>query len=377
MATRQTMYADKSKAHFYRIWYVSETKSTYAILINPTTHQTIIVTNDGVDYRKSFLAKANSTYTVDVVPDEGYLAGTLNTTGGTVTSDISITVTSATMDPKYESYTLTIIQSDNQTITVVCNHNTYTDTFKDKKGSSYVASIDSVAGYIPGTLSSTSGTLDSDTTISATAAEAVDLVGYAPKHITNYESITAIPDENMAYINKAISHAINVSGMLFGCTKLRKVDTTGWDTSNVTNMSNMFSCCYYLESLDLSNFNTSNVTDMDSMFSGCNSLASLDLSNFDTSKVTNMLGMFSVCSNLVLLDLSNFNTSKVTDMSYMFSECAGLTTIKGIIDMKSCTNYDSMFNKCTKLTGVKIKNPPSDFASKAGLSASQYTVVTA
>ena len=30
-------------------------------------------------------------------------------------------------------------------------------------------------------------------------------------------------------------------------------------------------------------------------------------------------------------------------------------------DMKSCENYDSMFSGRSKLTGVKIKNPPSGF----------------
>jgi hypothetical protein len=73
-------------------------------------------------------------------------------------------------------------------------------------------------------------------------------------------------------------------------------------------------------------------------------------------------------------------------MSYMFSGCKNLTTIKGVIDMKSCTNYGTiiheiigkdsrMFSGCRKLKGVKIKNPPSGFDG-AGLSSSQYTIVS-
>lgn len=44
-------------------------------------------------------------------------------------------------------------------------------------------------------------------------------------------------------------------------------------------------------------------------------------------------------------------------------------------DMKSCENYDSMFSGRSNLTGVKIKNHPSDF-NGGGLSSSQYTIVS-
>ena len=85
--------------------------------------------------------------------------------------------------------------------------------------------------------------------------------------------------------------------------------------------------------------------------------------------------MFLWCHDITSLDLSSFNTSNVTEMSEMFSSCYNLTTIKGVIDMKSCTKYTDMFKGCTKLKGVKIKNPPAGFDG-AGLSFSQYTIVS-
>ena len=112
------------------------------------------------------------------------------------------------------------------------------------------------------------------------------------------------------------------------------------------------------------------------MFYYCDELTSIDLSNFDTSKVDDMSSIFSFCFSLTSLDLSSFDTSNVEDMYYMFYYCSNLTTIKGVIDMKSCTNYAGMFSACPKLKGVKIKNPPSDFESKSGLSSSQYTIVS-
>ena len=89
--------------------------------------------------------------------------------------------------------------------------------------------------------------------------------------------------------------------------------------------------------------------------------------------------MFDACTRLTTLDLSNWDTSKVTDMSHMFEDCTSLTTIRGIIDMKSCTSYDNMFRYCDKLTGVKIKNPPSGITATSGiggLAAGKYEIVS-
>ena len=55
------------------------------------------------------------------------------------------------------------------------------------------------------------------------------------------------------------------------------------------------------------------------MFEGCSSLKELNLSNFNTNNVTNMAIMFSSCWSLNELDISNFNTNNVIDMSEMFS----------------------------------------------------------
>ena len=51
------------------------------------------------------------------------------------------------------------------------------------------------------------------------------------------------------------------------------------------------------------------------MFSGCSSLKELNLSNFNTNNVINMSCMFWECISLKELNLSNFNTNNVKDMS--------------------------------------------------------------
>ena len=180
--------------------------------------------------------------------------------------------------------------------------------------------------------------------------------------IPNYDTITTLPEENAEYIKEALPNVTSCHCMmghvLFvifynGCKALTSIDTTGW--------------------------NTSNVTDMSYMFSSCSALTNLDVSNWDTSKVTNMSYMFMRCKSLTTLDVSNWDTSKVTNMKYMFGWCNKLTTITGVIDMKSCTSYDNMFRYCDNLSGVKIKNPPSgitDTSGIGGLAAGKYEIVS-
>ena len=184
------------------------------------------------------------------------------------------------------------------------------------------------------------------------------------KKIANHKTITNLPKENADYIKEALPNVTSCFDMMGnsssstdkdrdGCFALTSIDTTGWDTSNITNM--------------------------DGMFSSCNALTTLDVSKWDTSKVTDMSYMFWHCNALTTLDISNWDTSKVGSMQYMFNRCYALTKITGIIDMKSCTSYDNMFYNCTKLTGVKIKNPPSGITATSGiggLAAGKYEIVS-
>lgn len=245
-------------------------------------------------------------------------------------------------------------------------------------------------------------TLDGNYSVNATIEQdLVSLYRYCILNILNFNTMTSIPQANLNYLQSGIyasdmdgmfrdclklttipklnintSQCTNMGYMFYECNSLTSLDISNFNTANVTDMGYMFYDCRSLTSLNVSNFDTSNVTDMGSMFHLCKALDSLNLSNFDTSKVTDMRNMFAWCESLTSLNISNFNTSKVTNMDYMFYYCSSLTTITGTIDMKSCTKYNNMFRNCTKLKGVKIKNPPEDFSSKSGLKSSQYTIVS-
>jgi surface protein len=75
-----------------------------------------------------------------------------------------------------------------------------------------------------------------------------------------------------------------MDAMFNDCRKLKRLDMSSFDTSNVTSFPQIFEVCYELEEIKgLENWNTSKGNDFSEMFSGCSSLKELNLSSFDTS----------------------------------------------------------------------------------------------
>jgi surface protein len=108
----------------------------------------------------------------------------------------------------------------------------------------------------------------------------------------------------------------NVTNMaqMFYQSDLQSANFLGMDTSNVTDMSQMFTYT------DLTNFqqdfNTSNVTDMHNMFAGLSSSPKqLEVNNFDMSNVTNVRRMFAAIPSILYYDLSNWHFGK-TDVNF-------------------------------------------------------------
>ena len=95
------------------------------------------------------------------------------------------------------------------------------------------------------------------------------------------------------------------------------------------------------------------------LFYGCSSLKELDLSNFNTDNVTDMSFMFYNCSSLKRLNISNFNIEKVTVLSYMFYECSSLKDIiysNSTIEINNIPLKDAekVCEKCPKLNSESI-----------------------
>lgn len=147
------------------------TINSYTVTITPGAHQTITVTNvtTGKSYTSTFTANYGDKLTATITADPGYTASTLNHTSATV--GISGATFEATGDATINSYTVTITQSANQTITVNDGTRNHTSSFSAPYGTKLTASIVANTGYTAGTLNQTSATVGaSGATFSATAA---------------------------------------------------------------------------------------------------------------------------------------------------------------------------------------------------------------
>lgn len=157
--------------------------------------------------------------------------------------------------------------------------------------------------------------------------------------------------EGMEYINT--EYSVKMNQLFAGSSKLKSVDVSNFDTSNVQDMQSMFNGLSNITELNVSSFNTRNVRLMNNMFNGCSSLTTLDITSFDTSNVTNMTYMFAECSALTNLDVSHFNTSKVTNMNGIFRGAKSLTSLDvSGFDTSNVTDFSNMFNETPKLTNI-------------------------
>ena len=149
----------------------------------------------------------------------------------------------------------------------------------------------------------------------------------------------------------------NTESMFSDCNKIKEINLSKFDSSEVSIMSNMFSKCSSLISLDFSNFDTSKVTSMDGMFSECISLRSLNLFNFKNTMVFTMYNIFFGCKSLVSLNLSNFKTSNVHILASMFKNCSSLISLNlNDFDVSSVTVMDGMFSECSSLISLNLSN---------------------
>lgn len=169
-----------------------------------------------------------------------------------------------------------------------------------------------------------------------------------------FSSITVI--NNLDRLN--VGNVTSFNSMFSGCSALKAIDLSSWDTNKVKNTSNMFENCKNLESIgDLSNWSTSLITNMSSMFKSCESLKQLNVSSwtFIDSGVNTYL-MFYGCKSLLELDLSTWNI-KTTSMSQMFHSCAKLKTLDlSGFDTSSVTSTDYLFQGSTSLEKIIVSD---------------------
>ncbi len=196
---------------------------------------------------------------------------------------------------------------------------------------------------------------------SCTKVKKLDLSEYDTTNVVYMDNMFnlchSLTDVNLAGENFDTSKVTSMRFMFANCKSITDLDVTPLDTRNVTDMFYMFYSCLNLKDLDVSSFDTSNVTDMSAMFAFCNELEGLDITNFATSKVTSMYEMFAYCESLESIDLGKLDTSKVKNMKYMFSYCTSLTELDlSKFNTENVTNMYGMFAGCTKLEDVDLSS---------------------
>ena len=121
-----------------------------------------------------------------------------------------------------------------------------------------------------------------------------------------------------------------------------------------SNMSYFFKNFTKLEKISgFENLNTELLTNPTGIFSGCSSLKSIDLSSWNTSNVVTMSRMFYECYSLKELDLSAFNTESLATMHYTFANCQSLRKIfvgDGWKLKENVTGLNTFLN-CIELSG--------------------------
>lgn len=151
------------------------------------------------------------------------------------------------------------------------------------------------------------------------------------------------------------ANVTNMSNMFYGCSILKSMDLSNFDTSNVTEFSSMFFNCRMLKEIDLKSFNTSKAERMGYMFLSCTFLENVDLSSFDTKNTKIFLGMFSGCKYLKTLNLKNFSFANATNISRMFEDCEKIQSIDfGNITLQQQCDANGMFKNCSKLKKIDL-----------------------
>ena len=135
-------------------------------------------------------------------------------------------------------------------------------------------------------------------------------------------------------------------------SKIKNINISKWDVSNVENMHSMFIYCENFEGKGLENWDVSNVKDMGHMFDGCKRF-DCDLSGWNVSNVKKMGDMFANCENFKGKGLENWDVSNVTDMYRMFFNCKNFNCNLSKWNVSNVENMFYLFDNCTSL-----KNTP-------------------
>ena len=225
------------------------------------------VTVTSISSDQNFTVEYGTTWTATVAGAEGYNAGTLSASSGTITGNTTVSASEATI-------AIIILTDSNYEM------------------SQLYPSIYHTMIIVPDKLNSSNLTTTKEMFVRC-------------------DNLTTIPQLDTSKVT-------NMYCMFYECSSLTSIPQL--DTSSVTNMGSMFYDCNKLTGNEdiFKNLNTSKVTSMKEMFFNCTKLTSIP--QLDTNNVTNMYRMFYYCTSLPsefpwIIDCSSIiNTNRISDM---------------------------------------------------------------
>lgn len=384
------------------------------IVFDPEAHTTLKVTKDGTvfgTYTENTVLKFQygTVLTFALTMEEGYTE-TRNPNSITMNKDNTLIIQGTSK----KQFTITLTQTDNQTIYAMYKGVKKTDSFAVEYGDSCTFGIETSnpADIIVGTLSNTEFTnIKENKTVTATPAtlKPADLsnfvilrypypgndyttddnnIGKKPTHENYifYKTIDKLREEDFNYAenaknivaaNGAFKNAYNlakfpviklkdnirdISYIFAGCDKLtsdelnRNLST--WKLSGDLDISDAFRNCPSLERIDMNAFRNCNITKLSTLFSSDTKLKNItNIGNMNISKADGISYVFSNCSKLTQLDLSNWDTRNVQYMIGTFSGCTNLTEINcSGWNTSKVYNIQAAFYNCKSLQTLPVRD---------------------
>lgn len=143
-----------------------------------------------------------------------------------------------------------------------------------------------------------------------------------------------------------VTKACEDASAIFSGTKVKNVDTSNWDTSNVTTFNNAF-CDSKIEKLDLSHLDMSKATCYDCMFEACPNLTEVKLGKINPeATITNIFN--EVRTNGILYYDSKYDYSKII---------AALPTDWTARSFESIKNEKSFLSNISKGGKITLSTP--------------------
>lgn len=384
------------------------------IVFDPEAHTTLKVTKDGTvfgTYTESTVLKFQygTVLTFALTMEEGYTE-TRNPNSITMNKDNTLVIQGTSK----KQFTITLTQTDNQTIYAMYKGVKKTESFVVEYGDSCTFGIETSnpADIIVGTLSNTEFTnIKENKTVTATPAtlRPADLsnfvelrypypdnsyslddvsIGKKPTH-TNYlfyKTIDKMREEDFNYAENAknivsadaaFKNAYNltkfpvlklkdnirdISYIFAGCDKLTSDELnrnlSAWKLSGDLNIEETFRGCPSLERIDMNVFKDCTITKLGFLFSSDKKLKNIaNIRNLNISKAEAISYVFYDCIELTQLDLSNWDTRNVRYMIGTFDGCTKLTEINcSRWNTSKVYNMQLAFYNCKSLQTIPVRD---------------------